>query len=72
MSNGLVMDNPIHILITLPFSEELISPLRKISPRLKIELARAKNAGEIADSIWERVEILYTNYVLPDPKIAVN
>lgn len=59
------MNKPINVLITLPFPEILISSLQKISPRLEITVQEATKPHEIPDDIWEKTEVLYTNYVLP-------
>lgn len=59
------MNKPINVLITLPFPEILISSLQKISPRLDITVQQATKPHEIPDDIWEKTEVLYTNYVLP-------
>lgn len=59
------MNKPINVLITLPFPENLISNLKNISPRLDITVHEAKKPDEIPEDIWEKTEVLYTNYVLP-------
>jgi phosphoglycerate dehydrogenase-like enzyme len=64
------MTTPIEVLITLPFSDELVNQLRGISPRLKITLSKARKTEEISDELWSRVEVLYTNNVIPDPEQA--
>jgi phosphoglycerate dehydrogenase-like enzyme len=61
------MDNKIEVLITLPFTEELITPLRETFPRLNITRHKAGEPDEIPAELWERVEVLYTNTVLPQP-----
>lgn len=66
------MDKPIEILITLPFEEKIVEPLRNISPRLHITVHKAKEAQEITDELWQKVEVLYTNRVLPTPEQAPN
>jgi phosphoglycerate dehydrogenase-like enzyme len=66
------MEKPIEILITLPFEEKIIEPLRNISPRLHVTVHKAKEAQEIPDELWQKVEVLYTNRVLPKPEQAPN
>lgn len=61
---------PIEVLITLPFPDELVSEVRAISPRLHVTVRPAKEAAEIPDEVWEQVEVLYTNHVLPGPDRA--
>lgn len=64
------MPDSIEILITLPFSEALLAQLRAISPHLKITTIRARRSEEIPDDVWEQVQVLYTNRVLPTPEQA--
>ena len=66
----LTMNNPTNILITMPFPDELISTLEDISQNLEITVHEAKTTDEIPDEIWEKTEILYTNYVLPTAEQA--
>lgn len=66
------MSNLVEVLITLPFSEELIQRLSAVSPRLHLDVHRARKADEIDDETWERVEVLYTNRVLPRPEQVPN
>jgi phosphoglycerate dehydrogenase-like enzyme len=61
------MSEPIHVLITLPFSEKLVSEFQNTSPRLKLTVRSAKTAEEIDPAIWEKTEILYTADILPAP-----
>jgi len=64
------MDNKIEVLITLPFPEELLAPLRETFPRLNITRHEAGEPDELPSELWERVEVLYTNTVLPQPDEA--
>lgn len=66
------MNEPIEVLITTPFSEEQLSRLQAVSPRLQITRQEASEPAEISDEKWAKVEILYTNRVLPTPEQAVN
>jgi phosphoglycerate dehydrogenase-like enzyme len=64
--------DPVNVLITCPFSEPLIARLEAVSPSLQILARRVRSSeefGEIEDHLTQ-VEILYTNYVLPQPKQA--
>ncbi len=60
------MNEPIEILITMPFPEDLVSKLNEISPRLKLTVHKANKTTDVPPEIWKRVEILYTNFVLPN------
>jgi phosphoglycerate dehydrogenase-like enzyme len=62
------MAEPIEVLITQPFSEELIDRLRGVSPRIKIKTIRARKTEDISADIWKQIEVLYTAKVLPDPE----
>ena len=66
------MTDPIEILITLSFSEELVSMLREISPRLNFKVIKARKPENIPSEVWGTTEVLYTNYVLPDLEMAPN
>ena len=64
------MTEPIEILFTLPFKENLINELKDISPHLNINTKAAKTLEEIPDDTWQRIEILYTSTILPKPEQA--
>lgn len=59
------MAKHIEVLITIPFSDELIAQLRTISPTLKIKHQVARKVEEINADTWNKAEILYTDRVLP-------
>lgn len=60
------MSTPIEVLVLVQFSEELIAQLQEVSPRLHINVLKANKPDEIPLEIWQKVEILYTENVLPD------
>jgi phosphoglycerate dehydrogenase-like enzyme len=62
----------VHVLITLPLSDNLTQKLKGISPRLSISYQPARKVEEISDSIWEKTEILYTDTVIPLPEQVPN
>lgn len=64
--------NPVEVLITVSFPEELVEPLRQLSPRLRITLQPARSPEEISPDLWSRVEVLYTDRLLPAPAAAPN
>ena len=64
------MDDPIEILITLPFTDGLMKKITDVSPRLVLEKLIARKVEDVSDEIWKRVEVLYTNRVLPKPEQA--
>jgi phosphoglycerate dehydrogenase-like enzyme len=64
----MTMAEPIEVLITQPFSDELIDQLRGVSPRIKITAVRAKKPEDVSPEMWKKVEVLYTAKVLPEPE----
>ena len=66
------MDEPIEVIITLAFNDELLKQISGVSPRLAVEKIVARKVEEINDAAWKRVEVLYTNRVLPTPEQAPN
>jgi phosphoglycerate dehydrogenase-like enzyme len=64
------MDDPIEVLITMPFTDELMKKISEVSPRLAVEKIVARKVEDINDEAWKRVEVLYTNRILPDPEQA--
>jgi phosphoglycerate dehydrogenase-like enzyme len=65
------MDDSIEVLLTLPFTDDLIKKITDVSPRIALEKIVARKAEDISDEIWKRVEVLYTNRVLPKPEQAL-
>ena len=64
------MDDPIEVLITLAFTDELVKQISSVSPRLSVQKIVARKADDINGEVWKRVEVLYTNRVLPKPEQA--
>jgi phosphoglycerate dehydrogenase-like enzyme len=62
-----MMQDIIEVLVTLPFEDSHLERLREISPSLRITRISAHRADQIPDEIWNKIEVLYTNRVLPDP-----
>jgi phosphoglycerate dehydrogenase-like enzyme len=62
----------VEVLITQPLSEKHIELLTEVSPLLRITVFPALTPEEIPIEIWERTEVLYTQYTLPDPEKAPN
>jgi phosphoglycerate dehydrogenase-like enzyme len=57
---------PIHVVVAMDFSEEIMASLREISPRLVIE----KHFPSVPESAWAEAEILYTLRNFPQPTQA--
>jgi phosphoglycerate dehydrogenase-like enzyme len=64
------MDEPIEVIITLAFTDELIKQISEVSPRLAVEKIVARKVEDISEEAWKRVEVLYTNRALPKPEQA--
>ena len=60
----------IEVLVTIPFDDSLIDQLRQISPRVKVIAQPARRVEEIPNEVWNRIEVLYTDRVLPDPALV--
>jgi phosphoglycerate dehydrogenase-like enzyme len=66
------MNEPIEVLITMPFPDSLVSRLGEISPRLKFTILKASRPEDITPEVWSKVEILYTNRVIPAVELVPN
>ena len=66
------MADPIELLITLPFTAELLKQISDVSPRLAVQQVVAHKPDEVSEEVWKKVEVLYTNRVLPKPEHAPN
>ncbi len=60
----------ISVVSTLSFSDELLSRLRAVSPRLAVMQQTASSTDELPAGWLDRVEVLYTGSALPDPARA--
>lgn len=68
----MVRTSPIEVLVTIPFSAQLIERLQEVSPQLKITVLPAHQTEDIPSVQWLKTEVLYTDMVLPDPSLAPN
>lgn len=59
---------PIQVLITVPFSEELLTQLRGLSPHVHITATQANGINDIPAATWAQTDILYTAHLLPLPE----
>ncbi len=64
------MEESIEVIITLAFNDELIRQMSEVSPRLAVERIVARKVEDISEEAWQRVEVLYTNRILPAPEQA--
>jgi phosphoglycerate dehydrogenase-like enzyme len=63
-------ENPIEVLITLPFNESQVAALKEVSSRLSFTLRPGKRADEISAEDWAKAEIVYTDRTIPLPAQA--
>lgn len=61
---------PIRVLITVPFEEELLERFRDVSERLEILYHPARQARDVPDDAWAQARVLYTAEVVPAPGLA--
>lgn len=69
-SDSDLMPHNTEVLITMAIADELIAKLREISPQLSFTVIPASKIDDIPKDVWERVEVLYTNRVIPSPEQA--
>ncbi|NPV56525.1 MAG: D-2-hydroxyacid dehydrogenase [Anaerolineae bacterium] len=62
----------VQVLVTIPFSEELVAQIAALSPRLKVTLLSTQSREDISPELWSKVEVLYTDTVLPEPEWVPN
>jgi phosphoglycerate dehydrogenase-like enzyme len=58
--------DPIHVVSTLSFPDELLDRLRSVSPRLLVRQQNAASANKVPRQWWDQVEVLYTFSAIPD------
>jgi phosphoglycerate dehydrogenase-like enzyme len=58
--------DPIHVVSTLSFPDELLDRLRSVSSRLVVRQQNAASADKIPHQWWDQVEVLYTFSAIPD------
>jgi phosphoglycerate dehydrogenase-like enzyme len=67
------MDIPVNVLITFKASDDLVSRLRELSPRVVVRVHPAHAPAEISPDEWDEVDVLFTQGGLfPDPEVAPN
>ncbi len=66
------MNEPVEVVIAVPITPELADGLRSVSTRLKVSAIPARKVEDIPEDVWARVEVLYTNRILPAPEQAPN
>ncbi len=62
----------IEVLITLPLPEDTLAPLRELAPRVNLTVHPARRPEDAPDELWKKIEVLYTDRVLPPPENVPN
>ena len=65
-------EKKIEVLITFPVSENILSEIHAVSPRIHLNNVPARNNTEISDDVWKKTEVLITDQVLPHPDKVPN
>ena len=66
------MAKKIEVLTTIPFPESVMQKLREATLHLHLTLHPAQKVEEIPADLWNRVEVLYTDLLAPDPALVPN
>jgi phosphoglycerate dehydrogenase-like enzyme len=66
------MAKKIEALTTIPFPESVMQKLREINPHLHLTMHPAQKVEEISSDLWNEIEILYTDLLVPDLALAPN
>ncbi len=55
------------VLITIPFEDDLLDQFRRVSDRIELISTPTQDVSDIPEDVWDRVAVLYTSHVLPEP-----
>jgi phosphoglycerate dehydrogenase-like enzyme len=66
------MAKKIEALTTIPFPENVMQKLKDVSPHLHLTMHPAQSVEDIPFDLWENIEILYTDLLVPDPALVPN
>lgn len=64
-------EEPLNVLVAMPFPEPLIEKLRAVSPRIHLTVRPPDEDGNLGDDL-DQFEVLYTASALPDPESVPN
>lgn len=62
--------DPIPVLVTVKFSDEILDSFRDVSDRIDLMVHPARQARDVPDDVWARAEVLYTLTAAPEPAQA--
>ena len=64
--------SPINVLSTIPFEDELVREIQKVSPLIQYSQHITRNPDEFPPALISQAEVLYTNIAIPEPEKAPN
>ncbi|MDO9122147.1 MAG: NAD(P)-dependent oxidoreductase, partial [Anaerolineaceae bacterium] len=62
----------IEVLSTIPFPDGVMQKLRSLTPRIKVTMIAAQKVEDIPAEVWSKIEVLYTDVLLPPPELVPN
>lgn len=62
----------IEVLSTIPFPDGIMQKLRSLTPRIKVTMIPAQKTEDIPNEMWNKIEVLYTDVLLPPPELVPN
>lgn len=62
----------IEVLTTIPFPEAIMQRLKAVNPRIKVTLFPAQAVEDVPPDLWNKVEVLYTDVLLPPVNLVPN
>ncbi len=62
------MAKSIEVLVTIPFNEAQQVQIREAAHGIRVKFAPARQVEDIPEEIWNKVEVLYTDRILPTPE----
>lgn len=62
----------IEVLSTIPFPDGVMQKLRSLTPRIKVTMIPAQQVEDIPVETWNKIEVLYTDVLLPPPELVPN
>jgi len=66
------MAKNLEVLTTIPFPESVMQKLREVNPHIRLTMHPAQKVEDIPSELWNRVEVLYTDLLMPDPAWVPN
>lgn len=66
------MAKNLEVLTTIPFPESVMQTVRDVNPHVRITMHPAQKVEDIPSELWNRVEVLYTDLLMPDPALVPN